>query len=160
MIMAVQITVQRIRQAVNTLQLKRCVGDIIAVKNNLVDLALDVHTCTDGKVVGKDMGGHGTQILREAPDMEIVNTKHTFDLDNVLHQLFDIYIARRGFEQDVHCITQEAPGVVKNQEADHHTHERIKPVGIREINDNTRDDPPTVDITSPTRCTHVERRLR
>src|SRR5574341_1950286 len=138
--MTIQIAVQRIWQAINALELKRCMSDIIAIKGNFIDLALNVRTRTDRNILGKDMRGHGTQVLCKAPDMKIMNAKHTFDLDNVLHHRLDIHTTWGSFEQNVHCITQYPPGVVKDQQADQHTYKRIQPIGICEINNDARND--------------------
>ena len=116
--MTVQIAVQRIREAIHTFQLKCCMSDIIAMTNDLADLTLNIRADADVKVIGENMGRHRPQALREAPDMDVMNAKHAVHLNNVVHHLFDVDIARRGFEQNIHCIAQDTPGIIKDEEAD------------------------------------------
>src|SRR6266498_2120725 len=72
--------------------------------------------------------------------MDIVNAEHTIDLHNVIHHIFDIHISRCGFQQDVNRFAQDTPSVEKDEEANQDTGERVEPLGIREVDDNTCND--------------------
>ncbi len=108
--------------------------------HEFVDLTLDVGTRADGKVVREDVGRHGAEVLRDAPDVQVVDAKHAVDLHYVFDKSGRVDIARLGFEQDVDRVAQDAPGVVKNEEADEHADERVEPVGFCEVDDDTRND--------------------
>src|SRR5215207_3658739 len=114
--------------------------DAIAMLQDLVDLSLNLQACANVQVVGKNMGGHRTQALCETPHMDIVHAKHAVNLGNFLDHRLDVYIARGGLEQNVDRISQNAPGIVNDEESDQHAHERIEPIGISEINNHTCDD--------------------
>src|SRR6266542_2075903 len=119
--MTVQIAVQRIGEAIHAFKLKRCMSNIITMPNDLTDPMLNIRACTNVEIIRENMRGHRTQVLRQAPNMDVVNTKHAVHFDNVSHHLFDVYIVRRGFEQNINCITQDTPGIIKDEEADQHT---------------------------------------
>src|SRR5215207_4090068 len=135
---SVQIAVQGIGETIHTFELKRRMRNIIAMLKDLADLMLDLRACTNVKVIGKDMGGHRAQALGETPHMDVMNAEHAINLGNLADHCLHIHIARRGLEQDVDGIPQNAPGDVKDEDADQYAHERIKPIGIGEINDHTR----------------------
>src|SRR5215207_9133031 len=136
--MPVQIAVQRIGKAIHTFELKRRMRNIIAMLKDLADLMLDLRACTNVKVIGKDMGRHRAQALGETPHMDVMNAEHAINLGNLPDHCLHIHIARRGLEQDVDGIPQNVPGVVEDEDADQYAHELIKPSGIGEINDHTR----------------------
>src|SRR6266487_3800071 len=115
-------------------------SDIIVMKKDLADLALNLRARADMKVVGENVGGHRAQALREAPNMDVMNAKHTIHLNNIIHHIFNVHITGCGFEQNIHCIAQNAPGIVKDEEANQHTDQRIEPFGICKINDYAGND--------------------
>src|SRR5688572_26617947 len=138
--MTVQVAVQRIGQAVHTFKLKCGMGNIVAMKYDLVDAALDLRPRADMQIICEDMRRHGAQILRKTPNMQVMNAKYAHNLHHILDQFARIDIAWCGFEQNIHGVAQDAPCIIKDEETDQHAHKRIKPVGICEINNDTRDD--------------------
>src|SRR6185369_13600818 len=133
----IQITIQRIRSTFHTFQLKSCVRNMIAMVKQLVDLMLNISSCTDVKVIRENVGRHGTQTLCKTPHMDIVNAKHTLYLSNIFDHRLHIHVARRAFEQNINGILQNTPGIIKNQKTDQDTDKRIEPIGVCEINDHT-----------------------
>src|ERR671922_2792327 len=139
-VMSIQVTVERIGETIHTFELKRCMSNIIAMLKDSADLTLNICPGTDVQIIGEDVSRHGPQALRKTPNMNVMNAKHTVHLNNVVHHIFYIYITRRGFEQNVNCVAQDAPGVVEDEEADQHIDQRIEPVGVGKVNDYTGND--------------------
>src|SRR5512142_2740905 len=113
--------------------------NIITVTDHFPDLSLDLRTCADVNVVGENVRGHRPHALRQAPDMDVMDAKHTVHLDYVIHHFLDIDITRSPFEQNIYRVAQDAPGIVQDKQADQYADERIKPIGVSEIDDHTRD---------------------
>src|SRR5678810_875193 len=72
--------------------------------------------------------------------MDIMNTKHTLHLRNIFYHRLDVDIPRRGFKENINGILQDAPGIVKDKKTDQYTDKGVQPIGIRKINDHTRND--------------------
>src|SRR5688572_121576 len=138
--MSIQITIKRIGETIHAFQLKSCMGDVITMIEKLTDLTLNFGARTDMNIIREDVRRHRAQALRQTPYVDIMNAKHAVYLRNIFHHRLNIHIARRGFEQNIHRIAQNAPGIVQDEEADQHTDEWIEPVGIREVNDYARND--------------------
>src|SRR5918994_273129 len=115
-------------------------GDVITMIEQLVNLTLDLGARADMNIVGEDVRRHRPQALRQTPDMDIVYAQHALHLGNLFYHRLNVHIARRGFEQNIHCIAQDAPGVVQDEETDQDAYQGIEPVGIREVNDHTCND--------------------
>src|ERR1700690_2920527 len=108
----IDLTIQRVGLAVHALELKSRMSDIVTMKNNLIDLALNICALTDGQVIGQDMSRHGTQVLGKTPHMQVMDPQHPFDLFNIGYHGLHVYIPRCGLEQDPNRLTQDPPGTV------------------------------------------------
>lgn len=60
-------------------------GDVIPVTEQLVDLTLNLGTCTDMKIIGEDVSRHGAQALCETPNMDIMYAQHTVHLRDIFY---------------------------------------------------------------------------
>ena len=69
--------------------------------------------------------------------MQVMDPENTVHFGDIADHLFQVHIARRRLEQDLHRLLQDTPGVVQDQETDQHTDKRIEPVGAGEKDEDT-----------------------
>ncbi len=74
--------------------------------------------------------------------MQVMHAAHALHLQDGINHRLHVNIGRRGFHQDIDRLTQDAPGVPEDQQADKDADQRIKPVQTGKTDDDPGDDRP------------------
>ena len=108
------------------LQLDRRMVDSETAANDVAELFQNLMTVI--VAANNSVTAHGMDSGGQRPDMQIVDRRHTFDAVQRAANRFQIDVRWCSFQQDVHGILHQSPGVVQNQQANHETDQRISHV--------------------------------
>ena len=136
------ITIQHAWVAAFTFQLQGGVLNIVFVEKDFVYSALNRNASADGQIIRHYMSRKHAQIFIDAPNVQVMDAAHAFDSHQIIYHVFHVNIFGGAFEQNVNGLSQNAPGVPKNEYTDQDTDKRIEPIPFCEEDNNPRHDSP------------------
>ena len=132
------IAVQHRRDAAGALQLQRGVRDVIMLPEQLAQRRLNLGSGAHRNVIRQNVHRERAQLLRDAPDVQIVHAAHPRHRLHLRDHLLHVNVARGLLHQNVNRLLDDAPGVEQDQHADKDAGQRIEPVPAGEVDGDPR----------------------